>query len=176
MKETFLKFAKLTGVGHLLDVGCGPGRDVRFFVELGYNVTGVDLSEEMLKMARIEVPEAEFFRTNIINLKLDKQFDSIMCNAVMHTVPKKYVENILTNFYALLKDEGWLLVETEEGEGESMEYDKRYNVNKYRAYFTETEFVEHLTKAGFVVKDSQIVNSPNKTKPRKWMHFICQKN
>ena len=42
---------KLTG-NKILDLGCGPGRDAQDFSKKGFQVTGLDLSDEMLKRAR----------------------------------------------------------------------------------------------------------------------------
>lgn len=36
----------------ILDIGCGPGRDLQQFCSLGYNVIGLDGSEELVAMAR----------------------------------------------------------------------------------------------------------------------------
>jgi SAM-dependent methyltransferase len=43
-----------------LDFGCGTGRSSRFLEKLGFNVTGVDISEEMLAIARSTDPEGDY--------------------------------------------------------------------------------------------------------------------
>jgi ubiquinone/menaquinone biosynthesis C-methylase UbiE len=46
--------------GEVLDVGCGAGIPVvRFLVDAGFKVAGVDISTSMLKLARVHVPEAQ---------------------------------------------------------------------------------------------------------------------
>lgn len=44
----------------VLDAGCGPGLYARILVDRGAQVTGVDASVEMIKLARAHVPEATF--------------------------------------------------------------------------------------------------------------------
>ena len=39
-----------------LDFGCGTGRSTRFLQKLGFAVTGVDISEDMLRIARATAP------------------------------------------------------------------------------------------------------------------------
>jgi SAM-dependent methyltransferase len=58
--------------GKVIDLGCGAGVPItRYFATRGYDVTGYDLSEEMLAIARREVPQAEFHRIPIEDLQLD---------------------------------------------------------------------------------------------------------
>lgn len=55
--------------GRILDVGCGAGEPVaRYFVDRGDTVTGIDVSERMLTLARRQVPEATFQRMDMRNL------------------------------------------------------------------------------------------------------------
>src|SRR6476469_7664619 len=59
----------------VLDWGCGAGKpDVKYLVEKGFRVTGVDQSEKMLEIAKREVPEAEFIHSDMINVELATTF------------------------------------------------------------------------------------------------------
>jgi len=65
--EEFLPRAKLGE--RLLDVGCGTGHWSRFFASLGYAVTGVDISERMLKIAKAnDRPTCTFELADACNL------------------------------------------------------------------------------------------------------------
>ena len=46
--------------GEALDFGCGTGRSTRFLESLGFDVTGVDLSEEMIGQARWIDPDGDY--------------------------------------------------------------------------------------------------------------------
>ena len=51
---------------HVLDVGCGAGiPTANFLIKRGIKVTGIDLSDSMLSMARENVPDAEFIKMDI---------------------------------------------------------------------------------------------------------------
>jgi SAM-dependent methyltransferase len=54
--------------GRLLDLGCGTGRLCAHFAANGFDCVGVDLSEEMLAVARANVPRATFVRANLVEL------------------------------------------------------------------------------------------------------------
>ena len=48
-RDLFLSY--ISKAGHILDLGCGSGRDSRFFLDHGYSVTAIDGSIEMAKFA-----------------------------------------------------------------------------------------------------------------------------
>lgn len=66
--------------GRALDAACGTGRWARFLVEAGHQVTGVDVSTEMLDVSRSRVPQADFRLGSIETLPFqDSTFDSVTC-------------------------------------------------------------------------------------------------
>jgi len=72
--------------GAALDAGCGTGRHARHLVELGHRVVGVDLTPEMLDVARVSVPAAEFRTGDLVAIPAgDAQFDLVVCGlAIAH--------------------------------------------------------------------------------------------
>ncbi len=77
------EFYEGTSIGQthrsLLDVCCGTGQLARHFLEHGYQVTGIDLSEEMLQYARentapyLETGQVAFIRADAVGFTLDAQ-------------------------------------------------------------------------------------------------------
>jgi SAM-dependent methyltransferase len=66
--------------GRLLDLACGTGRHVHELSALGWDVTGVDYSEELLERARANAPEARFVLQDMRELDLPGEtFDAITC-------------------------------------------------------------------------------------------------
>ncbi|MCS6865186.1 MAG: class I SAM-dependent methyltransferase [Gemmataceae bacterium] len=67
--------------GRLLDLGCGTGRLCAHFTPKGFHCIGVDLSDEMLEIARHKVPAARFVKANIVEpLEFpDASLDYIAC-------------------------------------------------------------------------------------------------
>lgn len=69
-------------LGSILDLGCGTGGHDLLFAERGYQVTGVDLSQEMIKMANQKRQEkglnADFFSGDLRNFRLKKKFDLVL--------------------------------------------------------------------------------------------------
>jgi SAM-dependent methyltransferase len=62
---------------HLLDVGCGTGNHAKVMAVKGYDIHGIDLSEQMLKIATAIESKITFTQGDIRNFKLDKTFDVV---------------------------------------------------------------------------------------------------
>ena len=94
----------------VLDVGCGIGIPVaRFFVDYGFSVTGIDISERMVELAKQNVPKAEFFQYDMNELVFpDNAFHCITAVYSLFHVPREKHFSILKNFHRMLKQEGIL--------------------------------------------------------------------
>ncbi len=61
-------FVELAGGGTVADVGCGPGHVTRFLAARGADVVGLDLSAEMVAVARERAPELRFAVASMLDL------------------------------------------------------------------------------------------------------------
>jgi ubiquinone/menaquinone biosynthesis C-methylase UbiE len=72
----------------VLDVGCGTGTTDQFLVSRVGNLDGVDISEEMLEKARVNVPSGTFRWYDGDKLPFrDESFDVVLAICVLHHVP-----------------------------------------------------------------------------------------
>ena len=70
--------------GRALDAACGTGRHARRLVELGHEVTGFDLTPEMLRQASANVPEAGFVEGDLREIPAaDEAFDLVVCGLAL---------------------------------------------------------------------------------------------
>jgi ubiquinone/menaquinone biosynthesis C-methylase UbiE len=118
------KFASLLPENaHVLELGCGAGiPTAKFLTERGIKVTGIDLSETMLNLARKNVPEGTFIKMDMNDLKFDENsFDGIISVYSLFHIPKKNHFDIFKKAYKLLKHGGILLINSgvSESEGKS---------------------------------------------------------
>ena len=72
-------------INEFLELGCGSGHLAQLLVKMGYKMTGVDLHEEMLQIARKRLPGVEFIQQDIRKLKFDRKFDAIIAMGRMFT-------------------------------------------------------------------------------------------
>src|SRR5882724_5430946 len=73
----------------ILDLGCGPGRDLRYFRSLGHTPVGLDGSARFVEMAR-RVSGCEVLHQDFLHLDLPpSRFDGIFANASLFHVPRR---------------------------------------------------------------------------------------
>ncbi|MDP3966175.1 MAG: class I SAM-dependent methyltransferase [archaeon] len=103
---------KLPKRGKVLDLGCGTGYPAtKFFSDKGYDVMGVDLSSEMLKIAKEVVPSGKFIKKDMTKINFPKDsFDIIVSFAAILHVPKKQQKGLFKKMYKILKPNGRVLV------------------------------------------------------------------
>jgi len=66
------------GAKNVLELGCGTGSILKCLQE-AYEVSGLDISRKMLSLARRKVPRSKLFRQDMVDFRIDGQFDVIVC-------------------------------------------------------------------------------------------------
>jgi SAM-dependent methyltransferase len=69
----------------ILEIACGTGTLLKHFAS-SYQVSGIDISHEMLKKAKDTIPSGKFYHGNMTSFKLKKKFDIVAClfNSMNH--------------------------------------------------------------------------------------------
>ena len=130
----------------ILDLGCGPGRDLRRFTALGHAVVGLDGSSELVAMARAET-DCEVLHQDFLALDLPlARFDGIFANASLFHVPSSQLARVLRDLAAALKPDGVLFSSNPRGRNEEGWAGGRYgcfhDLETWRAYVTTAGFRE----------------------------------
>jgi SAM-dependent methyltransferase len=96
----------------LLDVACGTGKHLEFLQE-HYQVEGLDLSPQMLEIARNSCPQIPFHEGNMIDFDLSKKFDVITCLYASVAIVKTLdnVRKSIARMAEHLAHDGILLIE-----------------------------------------------------------------
>lgn len=136
---------------HILDAGCGAGiPTAKFLVQHGIRVTGIDLSETMLNLARDNVPKASFIKMDMNNLQFDENtFDGIVSVYSLFHIPKKHHFSIFQKFFKILKPGGILLINT--GISESDGISLFFGVPMLWSNFDPKTTLELIKKGGFSI-------------------------
>jgi len=66
------------GAKNLLELGCGSGSLIKV-LQKSYSCVGIDLSSEMVKLAKKKVPRCQFLVGDITSIKIEEKFDVIIC-------------------------------------------------------------------------------------------------
>lgn len=119
--------------GHILDLGCGSGRDSLEFIKRGYNITAVDGSKE-LSIATSKVIGQEVICNKFEDLQLTEKFHGIWACASLLHINKRDLINVIKNISSNLEDNGVFYMSFKYGEDEYIDEKGRY----FNCYTEET--------------------------------------
>ena len=130
----------------ILDFGCGPGRDLMAFTQLGHRATGLEGSPQLAAMARTN-SGCEVLQQNFLQLDLPaSHFDGIFANASLFHVPSQALAQVLRELCAALKPNGVLFSSNPRGDNQEGWSGDRYStfhdLDSWRDYLATTGFVE----------------------------------
>jgi SAM-dependent methyltransferase len=128
----------------ILDVGCGPGRDLKTFHDLGHTAIGLEGCERFAEMART-YSACEVWQQNFLKLNLpSRHFDGVYANASLFHVPSQALPEVLLALHATLKENGVLFSSNPRGNNE-----EGWNQERYAAYHDLESWRAYMNVAGF---------------------------
>jgi SAM-dependent methyltransferase len=130
----------------ILDLGCGPGRDLKVFSERGHIAIGLEGSARLAAMART-YSGCEVWRQDLLKLDLPAvHFDGLFANAVLFHVPSQELPRVLRELRATLKPAGVLFSSNPRGDNQEGWHYGRYGVyhdlDTWRRYMSAAGLVE----------------------------------
>ncbi len=130
----------------LLDFGCGPGRDLKVFAELGHTAVGLEGAMRFAAMARAH-SGCEVWQQDFLKLDLpDNHFDGVFANAALFHVPSQELPRVLLELHATLKPGGVLFSSNPRGHNEEGwnggRYGAYYDLETWRRYMSAARFIE----------------------------------
>lgn len=118
MSGLYAEFGKYLKPGcKILDLGCGSGRDSKYFYDKGYQVVAVDPSIEMCKKTRELVP-IDVLEMRAEDLKFENEFDAVWACASLLHINRKYMPLTLDKILKSLKSKGVLYASWKTGNDE----------------------------------------------------------
>ena len=128
----------------VLDLGCGPGRDLLTFRQLGCEAIGLDGAQSFVRMAR-EHSGCEVWQQDLLALALPPaRFDGIFANAVLFHVPRQVLPRVLGELHAALKPGAVLFASNPHGPDL-----ERWSGERFGCYLSLPTWRRHLGAAGF---------------------------
>ena len=145
----------------ILDLGCGPGRDLKDFTQRGHIAVGLEGSARLAEMAR-EHSSCEVWEQDFLRLDLPREkFDGVFANAALFHVPSAELPRVLGELRAALKPRGVLFSSNPRGDNEEEWQGERYcvfhDLEAWRRYMTDAGFVEleHYYRPTGLPRDQQ---------------------
>ena len=129
----------------ILDFGCGPGRDLKVFAELGHRAVGLDGAAQFADMARAH-SGCEIWQQDFLKLDLPQHhFDGVFANAVLFHIPSQELPAVLEQLHATLKPRGVLFSSNPRGNNT-----EGWSGGRYGAYYDLQTWQRHMSDAGFI--------------------------
>lgn len=143
-REALLQHLSGPGPYRVLDFGCGPGRDLKIFRDLGHEAIGLEGAKRLVELAR-SYSGCEVWHQDFLKLELAPEFfDGIFANASLFHVPSQELPRLLRELWTTLKPEGVLFSSNPRGENE-----EGWNGGRYGCYYNLKTWRELVTAAGF---------------------------
>ena len=160
LEEEIVRFEKLLPGKNILEIGCGPGRDAAIFSSRGFQVTGIDITPNFIKMAKSRVPAGKFFVMDVLDMKFNKgSFDGVWAVASLHHLKRDDFSRAISMACSALKKGGILFLTLKAGIGEGFEHSSNYgNRPRFFTYFSKAELKSVLQACGFEIIDCFISN------------------
>ncbi len=142
----------------VLDVGCGPGNTSAYLLQKGCDVRGIDISDEMLKIARQKVPLGRFSHMDMRHLGYpDSTFDGILAAYSLIHIPSDQIVTTLQGFHRVLRDHGVMEIITQQGEPDRIVDDHlKVGEKMFFNFFTKERISRYLIDAGFTIVSQEI--------------------
>jgi SAM-dependent methyltransferase len=170
LRASLTLFAELlhgAGGGPAADVGCGPGYVTGYLHDAGVDVFGIDLSPEMIAIARRDYPDLRFQVGTMTDLALadDSLAGIVAFWSVIH-VPDQAMPEVLEQFCRVLRPQGLLLVGFHVGD-ETRHTSEGYTgrpVNVDSHHRRPSKVMGWLRDAGFTI-EAELVIGPDEDVP-----------
>src|SRR4029453_15848714 len=155
----------------ILDLGCGPGRDLATFRALGHEAIGLDAAPRFVEMARA-MTGCEGLLQDFLALELPAgRFDGIFANAALFHVPSQELPRVLGELHATLKRGGVLFSSNPHGDNS-----EGWNRGRYGAYHDRETWERYLRSAGFVPLMHYYVPAGLPRAEQPWLACVARKS
>jgi superfamily II DNA or RNA helicase/SAM-dependent methyltransferase/SOS-response transcriptional repressor LexA len=167
LRQRFL--AEVGKSGHILDAGCGSGRDANYFRESGYAVSAFDSSPELARLAT-EYIELKVDVRTFQELESRAEFDGIWACASLLHVPGSDMEETWKRLWRALKPGGVIYASYKQGEGER-EVDGRHFTDASEARLSQ--WVDALPNANVLALWPTEDQRPDRSD--QWLNILVRK-
>ncbi|MEN2416009.1 class I SAM-dependent DNA methyltransferase [Flavobacterium mesophilum] len=160
--------------GNILDIGCGTGLPIaKYFSEENHFVTGIDISEKMIEIAKSrEIKNAAFYVSDFFDFKTSEKFEGIIAWDSLFHFPKERQKEIYSTIYDLLLPGGYFLFT--HGKQEDEHTDKMFDELFYYSCLSRNEVLDLIQNLGFELI-YEIENFVEENTERDWVVLVQKK-
>jgi SAM-dependent methyltransferase len=156
----------------ILDAGCGPGRDVQTFRELGFDAMGIDGSQAMVELARTIALCARVEHIAFHEIEFVNEFDGIWASASLLHVPSDQIDDAMHRLARALRVGAVIYMSVKEGDGRRVHDDGRVFYDYSTATLREL-FARHPALELISIEHSP--PSAGQSDRKSWLHALARK-
>jgi ubiquinone/menaquinone biosynthesis C-methylase UbiE len=138
----------------ILDMGCGSGLVAKFLMDRGIKVIGIDVSRNMVNLARKSAPAAKFYKIDMTRMRFaDNEFDGVVALYSIIHVPRTHHARIFKEINRITKSDGIVLLSVGGSDLENYIDDNWMNWGSkmYWSHFDKNTNLGLVKKAGFEI-------------------------
>lgn len=159
--------------GKILDLGCGPGRDLMAFKSQGHTVVGLDATPAFVEMAQ-QACGCEVWQQSFLSLDLPPEtFDGIFANASLIHVPRAEMVRVLKDLWRSLVPSGAIMMSMVRGDGEG--YNVRPTGYRYVAGWEYETLAPCVEQANFEILDHYYRLPGLPREQQSWIVIVARK-
>ncbi len=171
-EKLFPKRGKILPPGRVrkvLEIGSGSGREAIEWIRMGYEYHGIDLSRNLIEIARQTEPKGHYSHTSLYELAFPPHtFDAFSSWALLSHIPKERMGVVLAAIRRVVKRGAIGFIAMREGEGEKREEE----TGRWFSYYTQAEFSKVLEGGGFEILQ---MGKRRSRKDLTWLIFFVKK-
>ena len=180
------KLFKNNGFKNVLIPGFGYGRNAKIFIEIGFNVTGIEISESAIEIANNHFGDKVKIHHGSVNDMPfeEKLYDGIYCYSLIHLLNKKDRAKLIENCYNQLAPGGYMVFITISKHhykyevGENIEKDLRVMPYGVTLYFYDNESIKNDFETYGLI-DANLIEEPKGNEEpmvaRSFWNIVCRK-
>jgi ubiquinone/menaquinone biosynthesis C-methylase UbiE len=159
----------------VLDLGCGSGDPADIEISKEHKVTGVDISQAQINLARQNVPTGHFTHGDAGSVEFQEaHFDAVVSFYTLEHVPRREHETILQRIYQWLRDGGFLLVSIEAGDFDDV-MGEWLGVPMFISCFDPETMKQLVTKSGFEILETAIETQVEQSNDVPYLWLLARK-
>lgn len=165
-----IKFASyLPNEASVIDMGCGSGRDVMAFSDMGHSAVGLDAAKELLKLAEERLGIKTVY-ADMSEYKAASPYDGMWCCASLIHLNDEEKARFFRNLDRNLKPGGVLFISVKEGIETGRDSDGVYTSN-----CTWEELKSYLESAGCGMLEDRVTTDAMGRSGVKWLNVLAKK-
>jgi len=180
--STYDKFCNLLEFKNpdVLEIGCGPGNITKYLISQrpDFNILGLDVAPNMIKLAKKNNPRANFDVMDVRSIgKLDKKFNGIVCGFLIPYLSETDRIELISNSSKLLTEKGIIYISFVEGQYGQSKYLKGSDGSQMFFYYHELDTLKsELIENNFQILNVEIVQYKRQDEVENHTILIAKKD